>query len=81
MVKFEWDSSKATSNKRKRGVTFEKAQSVFYDDFAIQFFDEGNAELEDRFFTRAQQPIKNFAYLPLWKSGRVTALESYLHVK
>jgi len=49
MIKFEWDTSKATSNKRKHGVTFEEAQSVFYDDFAIQFFDDEHSELEDRF--------------------------------
>lgn len=50
MVEFEWDAVKASSNKRKHGVTFEEAQSVFYDDFGIQFFDEENSELEDRFF-------------------------------
>lgn len=49
MIKFEWDSLKATSNKKKHGVTFEEAQSVFYDDFAIQFFDDVNSEIEDRF--------------------------------
>ena len=49
MIKFEWNLSKAVSNKKKHGVTFEEAQSVFYDDFAIQFFDEENSELEDRF--------------------------------
>ena len=49
MIKFEWDKSKASSNKRKHGVTFEEAQSVFYDDFAIQFFDDENSDEEDRF--------------------------------
>jgi len=49
MIVFEWDESKAASNKKKHGVTFEEAKSVFYDDFAIQFFDEENSELEDRF--------------------------------
>jgi len=49
MIKFEWDASKAASNKRKHGVTFEEAKSVFYDDFAVQFFDDENSELEDRF--------------------------------
>jgi len=49
MVKFEWDKSKASSNKRKHGVSFEEAQSVFYDDFAIQFFDDENSNEEDRF--------------------------------
>jgi len=49
MIEFEWDTSKAASNKRKHGVTFEEAKSVFYDDFAIQFFDDENSEDEDRF--------------------------------
>lgn len=49
MIEFEWDTSKATSNKRKHGVTFEEAKSVFYDDFGIQFFDDENSEMEDRF--------------------------------
>jgi len=49
MIKFEWDASKAASNKKKHGVSFEEAKSVFYDDFAVQFFDDENSELEDRF--------------------------------
>ncbi len=49
MIKFEWDTSKATSNKRKHDVSFEEAKSVFYDDFAIQFFDNENSVLENRF--------------------------------
>lgn len=49
MVKFEWDTAKATSNKKKHGVSFEEAQSVFYDEFAVQFFDEDNSGSEDRF--------------------------------
>jgi len=49
MIKFEWDTTKATSNRKKHGVSFEEAQSVFYDEFAVQFFDEENSESEDRF--------------------------------
>jgi len=48
MIKFEWDSNKAASNRKKHGISFEEAQSVFYDDFAVQFFDEGSVS-EDRF--------------------------------
>lgn len=54
MIKFEWDESKAASNKRKHDVTFEEAQSVFYDEFAIQFFDDENLELEERFLLLGQ---------------------------
>jgi hypothetical protein len=49
MIKFEWDAAKSTSNKKKHGVSFEEAQSVFYDEYAVQFFDEDNSESEDRF--------------------------------
>ena len=44
MIEFEWDASKAASNEKKHGVTFEEAKSVFYDDIAIQFFDDDNSE-------------------------------------
>ncbi len=49
MIIFEWDVAKAISNEKKHGVTFEEAKSVFYDDFAIQFYDDQNSVLEDRF--------------------------------
>ena len=49
MIKFEWDDVKAASNFKKHDVSFEEAQSIFYDEFAIQFFDEDNSEAEDRF--------------------------------
>ena len=49
MISFEWDSSKAKSNLKKHGVSFEEAQSVFYDEYALQFYDDSNSELEDRF--------------------------------
>lgn len=50
MIEFEWDSSKAASNKRKHGVTFEEAKSVFYDEFAVQFYDSDNSQLEENRF-------------------------------
>lgn len=49
MNKFGWDSAKATANLRKHGVSFEEAQSVFYDEFAVQFFDEEHSTSEERF--------------------------------
>ncbi|WP_228702884.1 BrnT family toxin [Marinobacter gelidimuriae] len=50
MIKFEWGSVKAASNLKKHGVSFGEAQSVFYDEFALQFFDAENSATEDRFF-------------------------------
>ena len=49
MLKFDWDLAKARANVKKHGVSFEEAQSVFYDDFAVQYFDEEHVRAEDRF--------------------------------
>ncbi|AOW99928.1 hypothetical protein BJP34_11115 [Moorena producens PAL-8-15-08-1] len=46
---FEWDNEKNRINKKKHGVSFEEAKSVFYDEKAIQFWDEDHSEIEDRF--------------------------------
>jgi len=49
MVAFEWDPAKDASNRRKHGVSFEEARSVFYDEFAVQFYDEPHSSGEERF--------------------------------
>lgn len=49
MIEFEWSPSKARANLKKHGVSFEEAQSVFYDDYARQFFDDDHSEDEERF--------------------------------
>ena len=49
MIEFEWSPAKSKTNERKHGVSFEEAQSVFYDDFARQFFDEEHSDDEERF--------------------------------
>ncbi len=48
-ILFVWDKRKATINERKHGISFEEAQTVFYDEHSIEFFDPGHAEDEDRF--------------------------------
>lgn len=49
MIKFEWDPAKARANVKKHGVSFEEAQSIFYDECAVQFFDEDHSADEQRF--------------------------------
>jgi uncharacterized DUF497 family protein len=49
MIQFEWHPSKATANLKKHQVSFEEAQTVFYDEFAVQFFDEAHSANEERF--------------------------------
>lgn len=48
-LKFEWDDNKNKANIRTHGLSFDEAQSVFYDEYAIQFFDPEHSESEDRF--------------------------------
>jgi len=49
MMRFDWDPAKATSNKKKHGVSFDEAQTVFYDEFALQFYDDEHSSHEERF--------------------------------
>lgn len=48
-LRFEWDPAKAEENLRKHGVSFEEARTVFYDEFAVEFYDDEHSEWEDRF--------------------------------
>jgi uncharacterized DUF497 family protein len=48
-IQFEWDESKSRKNKRKHGVSFDEAQTVFLDENAIRYHDPDHSEDEDRF--------------------------------
>ena len=48
-LRFAWDPKKARANVDKHGVTFEEARSVFYDEQAVEFYDDKHSEWEDRF--------------------------------
>ena len=49
MLRFEWDERKAKANQKKHAVSFEEAQTVFFDDNAIEFPDPDHSEEEKRF--------------------------------
>ncbi len=49
MIRFEWDESKNRANLRKHRVSFEEAQSAFFDEDAIEFADPDHSDEEDRF--------------------------------
>ena len=48
-ITFSWDDQKNKANDKKHGVSFEEAQSVFFDENAIEFSDPDHSEDEDRF--------------------------------
>ena len=45
---FTWDDNKAAANWRKHKVTFRRAAEVFSDEYAIDIWDLGHNEDEDR---------------------------------
>ena len=49
MLRFEWDERKNRKNKRGHGISFEEAQTVFFDDLALLIPDPDHSEHEERF--------------------------------
>ena len=48
-ITFEWDETKNKVNFQKHGVSFEEAESVFFDEFALLIADPDHSDNEDRF--------------------------------
>ncbi len=46
---FVWDNTKSQANKKKHGVSFEEAETVFYDNSARLIADPDHSDDEDRF--------------------------------
>ena len=48
-LRFEWDPRKSASNKRKHGVSFDEARTVFADEHGLLIDDPDHSEDEARF--------------------------------
>ena len=48
-LRFSWDPQKARSNERKHGVSFEEAQTAFYDEHGLVLEDPNPEDPEERF--------------------------------
>ncbi len=48
-LRFEWDERKNAANRRKHGVTFEEAQTVFADEHALLLEDPEHSDADERF--------------------------------
>lgn len=53
-LKFEWDPNKARTNIKKHGVSFDEAQSVFFDCYARLIPDPDSSFGEERFIILGQ---------------------------
>jgi len=47
-MQFAWSLRKAATNLAAHGVSFEEAQTCFYDPFQIAFYDPDHSDHEDR---------------------------------
>lgn len=50
---FEWAPAKETANRKKHGIAFDEALSVFYDPLSATFADPGSSLTEERLITIA----------------------------
>lgn len=48
-IRFLWDPNKSRSNQKKHSVSFEEAETAFFDEKALLFSDPDHSEDEDRF--------------------------------
>jgi uncharacterized protein len=46
---FEWDAAKAFLNKKKHGISFDEAKTVFFDEKALVIHDPEHSKNEERF--------------------------------
>ncbi|NUQ36196.1 MAG: BrnT family toxin [Caldilineales bacterium] len=50
-IQAEWDEQKARSNRKKHGVSFEEARTVFDDPLFIMFLDVEHSTDQERYIT------------------------------
>lgn len=53
-MQFEWDSTKATANLLKHGVSFDEAKTVFNDPLYVDFYDPDHSDEENRYIIIGQ---------------------------
>jgi len=49
VLRFEWDDRKNAQNRRKHGIGFEEAQTVFFDERALLIADPDHSKQDERF--------------------------------
>lgn len=59
-MEFEWDANKAARNKKKHGVSFHEAATVFGDPLAVTFDDPDHSQSEQRLITFGVSRINRY---------------------
>lgn len=68
-LQFEWNARKARANKKKHGVSFEEATTVFGDPLARIFEDAEHSEIERREIIVGVSQRKNLLLVCFVESG------------
>jgi len=66
-MKFDWDSKKAEANRRKHGVSFDEAATVFLDPHAVSGPDPDHSAEEKRYITFGCSKLGRY-----WQSATLT---------
>lgn len=48
-ISFDWDEEKNLLNQKKHDISFAEASTVFYDENAIEYYDDHHSTYEERF--------------------------------
>lgn len=65
-LRFSWDDEKHRQNQFKHGISFEEAESVWFDPLAVEYFDHLHSIGEDRMI-RIGNSFKNRILLVAFK--------------
>ena len=76
MIEFTWDEKKNASNIKNHDVSFEEAESVFYDVHALLIFDSDHSINEDRFVLLGANDNETILLICHTSEDEVTGLES-----
>ncbi|MGC8491432.1 MAG: BrnT family toxin [Syntrophobacteraceae bacterium] len=75
-MQFEWNPEKAVKNKRKHGIAFEEASTVFADPLAITFVDPDHSFDEDRYLTFGLSKLERLLVVSHTSRGGLTRIIS-----
>ena len=75
-MQFEWDENKAKQNLSKHGVSFEEAETIFYDPLYIDFYDPDHSENEERYLIVGQSNQRRILILSYTERGNKIRLIS-----
>jgi uncharacterized DUF497 family protein len=73
---FEWDEQKARQNRKKHGVSFDEASTVFGDPRALTITDPLHSEEEDRFVTLGESHRRRLLVVVFTERGEKIRLIS-----